>query len=128
MRKRLWHCIRPLGKPLSRVGITIVCASQSTANLLPCHTRALTLSVPPRRFSWGLVGFPANSPTCASGARRGRSPSTPPEPPQSPSPPRRARGAQRRLILPGWVILLREGCAVVALTMPSEMQMNHAGA
>lgn len=53
MRKRLWHCIRPLGKPLSRVGITIVCASQFTANLLPCHTHALTLSVPPRCLLWG---------------------------------------------------------------------------
>lgn len=50
MRKRLWHCIRPLGKPLSGVGIihwfTTVCASQFTANLLPCHTWTLTLCMP----------------------------------------------------------------------------------
>lgn len=128
MRKRLWHCIRPLGKPLSRVGITIVCASQFTANLLLCHSRALTLSVPPRRVLWGFVLFPASSPTSAR-RERGEPPAHPAE--RGSSPGREGgreagREAQRWLISPAWIILLRSACAVVALTIPSKMQMNYA--
>lgn len=124
MRKRLWHCIRPLGKPLSRVGITIVCASQFTANLLLCHRRALTLCVPPRRVLWGFVRA-----VCAAWHLGGSAES--PQRTRRSAAPRRGgreggREAQRWLISPAWIILLRSACAVAALTIPSKMQMNYA--